>query len=149
MEWSKNGEYLITVNSSGSVCAIEFNEFSIKVSNRSNLLTPALGGEVKKKKKIVPTLIQPRSMFDSVPLQQNDNSILHENNSINYFNSNQPCLKCQKQLYQSIENQVTDVIVDNLITKDKSKVHLTSENHPFDNCSIVSMKIVGNETKVL
>ena len=149
MEWSKNGEYLITVNSSGSVCAIEFNEFSIKVSNRSNLLTPTLGGEVKKKKKIVPTLIQPRSMFDSVPLQQNDNSILNENNSINYFNSNQPCLKCQKQLYQSIENQVTDVIVDNLITKDKSKVHLTWENHPFDNCSIVSMKIVGNETKVL
>ena len=148
MEWSKNGEYLITVNSSGSVCAIEFNEFSIKVSNRSALLTPAIGGEVKKKKKIVPTLIQPRSMFDSVPVQQNENlgSSINGNNSINYFNSNQPCLKCQKQLYQSIENQVTDVIIETLLTKDKSKVHLTWENHPFDNCSIVSMKI---DTKVL
>ena len=148
MEWSKNGEYLITVNSSGSVCAIEFNEFSIKVSNRSALLTPAIGGEVKKKKKIVPTLIQPRSMFDSAPVQQNENlgSSINGNNSINYFNSNQPCLKCQKQLYQSIENQVTDVVIENVLTKDKSKVHLTWENHPFDNCSIVSMKI---DSKVL
>jgi WD40 repeat protein len=38
MIWSHNGEYLITVNSSGSVCAIELNEFKIKVDRKYNYI---------------------------------------------------------------------------------------------------------------
>lgn len=151
MIWSNNGEFLITVNSTGSVCCIEFNEFNIKITNKIRYSdVPVSPIEMKKsKRKIVPTLIQPKPMVENSGTEVRD---IQGEGNINYYQNNVPCLKCQKQLYQVIENQVTDAVVENIYTKDQGKLILSWENHPFDNCSVIKMKLSsdnGQKTKLL
>ena len=101
MIWSHNGEYLITVNSSGSVCAIELNEFKIKVVNNNNNKSNVMyqqglndksqqTSQIKQPKKtIVPILISsPPSFYDNNTNTNNNNNAPLSNDVNNHSQCN-------------------------------------------------------------
>ena len=133
MIWSKNGEYLITANSLGLVSAIQLTEFIIKDQTNSSILNNM-------------------SMFEHNLSMSNNIAHKEENKQID-FNSNNimnnSCLKCQKQLYRTLDNTMNEIPIEGLFTKDKAKVVLSWENNPFENSSTIKLKLISDsESKI-
>ena len=127
MIWSKNGEYLITANSLGLVSAIQLTEFVIKDQNNS--------------------ILNNMSMFD----QNNSSNYKEENKQIEFNNNilNNSCLKCQKQLYRTLDSTMNEIPIEGLFTRDKAKVVISWENNPYENSSIIKLKLISNsESKI-
>ena len=127
MIWSKNGEYLITANSLGLVSAIQLTEFVIKDQNNS--------------------ILNNMSMFE----QNNSSNYKEENKQIEFNNNilNNSCLKCQKQLYRTLDSTMNEIPIEGLFTRDKAKVVISWENNPYENSSIIKLKLISNsESKI-
>ena len=127
MIWSKNGEYLITANSLGLVSAIQLTEFVIK-DQTNNILNNM-------------------SMFE----QNNSSNYKEENKQIEFNNNilNNSCLKCQKQLYRTLDSTMNEIPIEGLFTRDKAKVVISWENNPYENSSIIKLKLISNsESKI-
>ena len=171
MIWSNNGEYLITVNSSGSVCAIELNEFKIKVINHNTTVNktnsiyqqglidkPQQTSQIKQPKKtIVPILISsPPSFYDNAPPSNDVNNVINpscnSNPTIPLSNNapsiNQPCVQCQRRLYQIPEHQIHEIPIPSLLTRDKGKVSLCYENQPYNNYSVIKLQYTFSQTSI-
>ena len=127
MIWSKNGEYLITANSLGLVSAIQLTEFVIKDQNNS--------------------ILNNMSMFE----QNNSSNYKEENKQLEFNNNilNNSCLKCQKQLYRTLDSTMNEIPIEGLFTRDKAKVVISWENNPYENSSIIKLKLISNsESKI-
>ena len=127
MIWSKNGEYLITANSLGLVSAIQLTEFVIKDQTNS--------------------ILNNMSMFE----QNNSSNYKEENKQIEFNNNilNNSCLKCQKQLYRTLDSTMNEIPIEGLFTRDKAKVVISWENNPYENSSIIKLKLISNsESKI-
>ena len=127
MIWSKNGEYLITANSLGLVSAIQLTEFVIKDQTNS--------------------ILNNMSMFE----QNNSSNYREENKQIEFNNNilNNSCLKCQKQLYRTLDSTMNEIPIEGLFTRDKAKVVISWENNPYENSSIIKLKLISNsESKI-
>ena len=127
MIWSKNGEYLITANSLGLVSSIQLTEFVIKDQNNS--------------------ILNNMSMFE----QNNSSNYKEENKQIEFNNNilNNSCLKCQKQLYRTLDSTMNEIPIEGLFTRDKAKVVISWENNPYENSSIIKLKLISNsESKI-
>ena len=127
MIWSKNGEYLITANSLGLVSAIQLTEFVIKDQNNS--------------------ILNNMNMFE----QNNSSNYKEENKQLEFNNNilNNSCLKCQKQLYRTLDSTMNEIPIEGLFTRDKAKVVISWENNPYENSSIIKLKLISNsESKI-
>ena len=127
MIWSKNGEYLITANSLGLVSSIQLTEFVIKDQTNS--------------------ILNNMSMFE----QNNSSNYKEENKQIEFNNNilNNSCLKCQKQLYRTLDSTMNEIPIEGLFTRDKAKVVISWENNPYENSSIIKLKLISNsESKI-
>ena len=143
MVWSYNGEYLITVNSSGSVCTIALSEFNIKTVNTNNnsnnlyntnsyLQTNQNINQVRQPK---PTLIPsavtcpPPSVFET-----------------RTYNDNLNAQQQQQKNQQTLDNLSQDIVIPNLHTRDKGKVSLCYENNINENNCMIKLKYTISPT---
>lgn len=138
MIWSKNGEYLITANSLGLVSAIQFSEFVIKDQQNNSLFNNMSMFEQN---------LSMTSNNITVKEENKQNELINNNNNV--INNSSSCLKCQKQLYRTLDNSMNEIPIEDLYTKDKAKVVISWENNPFENSSIIKMKLVSDsESKI-
>ena len=135
MIWSRNGEYLITANSLGLVSAVQFNEFTVK-DNTSSLNNMSI--------------FEQNCSLTSNNLTGKEETKQVNYNKLNLINNSSSCLKCQKQLYRTLDNSMNEIPIEGLFTKDKAKVVISWENNPYENTSVIKMKLVSDtETKIL
>ena len=137
MIWSRNGEYLITANSLGFVSAVQLNEFTLKeMANTSTFNNMSI-------------FEQNCSMTSNNITGKEDTKQANYHNS-SYVNRTSSCPKCQKQLYRTLDNSMNEIPIEGLLTKDKAKVLISWENNPYENTSVIKMKLVSDaETKIL
>ena len=137
MIWSRNGEYLITANSLGFVSAVQLNEFTLKeMANTSTFNNMSI-------------FEQNCSMTSNNITGKEDTKQANYHNS-SYVNRTSSCPKCQKQLYRTLDNSMNEIPIEGLLTKDKAKVVISWENNPYENTSVIKMKLVSDaETKIL
>ena len=137
MIWSRNGEYLITANSLGFVSAVQLNEFTLKeMANTSTFNNMSI-------------FEQNCSMTSNNITGKEDTKQTNYHNS-SYVNRTSSCPKCQKQLYRTLDNSMNEIPIEGLLTKDKAKVVISWENNPYENTSVIKMKLVSDaETKIL
>ena len=135
MMWSYNGEYLITVNSSGSVCTIELSEFNIKkvnnIYNVNGCVQP-----IQNTNQI--QIHQPKQ----TPVPTYPPNIFETRTYIDNPNSQQQPSKSQ----QTLDNLSQEIVIPNLHTRDKGKVSLCYENNPSENCCVIKLKYTISPT---